>query len=310
MTLSLPAGFPAQSRQSGIFVGFLAATLALLLMQAAPLRAQDKDPVLAKVNGTEIHQSDLTIAEEEAGQLPPMSPEAKQDYLVQFMTDMILVSKVAEAKKLGDGPEFKRKLAFNRNKQLMEAMLTSVGKEALTDAEMHKVYDDAVKQMREEKEVHARHILFRAAAGDDKAGKEAEDKAKAVIERLNKGEDFAKLASELTEDPSGKANGGDLGYFSKEQMVPEFSDTAFGLENGKISGPVKTQFGWHVIKVEDKRVKAQPKFEEVKPQIEQYVVRKAQAEMVNKLRTDAKIEKFYKTEAPAAPAAPAEPAKK
>jgi peptidyl-prolyl cis-trans isomerase C len=306
MTLFPLAGSQAPLRRAGI----LAATLVLLLVSAAPLRAQDKDPLIAKVNGTEIHQSDLTVAEEEAGQLPPMSPDAKQDYLVQFMADMILVSKAAEAKKLGDGPDFKRRLAFTRNKLLMESMLTSVGKEALTDAEMHKVYDDAVKQMGEEKEVHARHILFRAAAGDEKASKEAEDKVKAVIARLNKGEDFGKLAGELTEDPSGKANGGDLGYFSKEQMVPEFSDTAFGLENGKISGSVKTQFGWHVIKVEDKRVKAQPKFEEVKPQIEQYVVRKAQAEMVTKLRTDAKVEKFYKTETPADPAKPAEPAKK
>jgi len=297
---------------AGSWINILAASLALLLVSAAPLRAQDKDPLVAKVNGTEIHQSDLAVAEDEAGQLPPMSPDAKKDYLVQFMTDMILVSKAAETKKLGDSPDFKRKVAFARNKVLMEAMLISVGKEALTDAEMHKVYDDAVKQMGEEKEVHARHILFRVAPGDEKASKEAEDKVKAVIERLNKGEDFAKLAGELTEDPSGKASGGDLGFFSKEQMVPEFADTAFGMENGQISGPVKTQFGWHVIKVEEKRVKPQPKFEEVKPQIEQYVVRKAQAEMVTKLRAEAKIEKFYKVEAPADPAAPAppEPAKK
>jgi peptidyl-prolyl cis-trans isomerase C len=301
MTLS-----PLTGRQAGI----LAATLALLLVSAAPLRAQDKDPLVAKVNGTEIHQSDLAVAEDEAGQLPPMSPEAKQDYLVQFMADMILVSKAAETKKLGDAADFKRKLTFSRNKLLMEALLQSVGKEALTDAEMHKVYDDAVKQMGEEKEVHARHILFRAAAGDEKASKEAEDKVNAVIARLNKGEDFAKLAGELTEDPSGKANGGDLGFFSKEQMVPEFSDTAFGLEPGKISGPVKTQFGWHVIMVEEKRVKPQPKFDDVKPQIEQYVTRKAQAEMVQKLRAEAKIEKFYKVEPPTEPAKAAEPEKK
>jgi peptidyl-prolyl cis-trans isomerase C len=278
--------------------------LALLLVSAAPLYAQDKDPVVATVNGIAIHQSDLTVAEEEAGQIPPMSPEAKQDYLVQISVDLILVSKAADAKKLGDGADFKRKMEFNRKKLLMEGLMQSIGKEALTDAAMHKVFDDAVKQMGEEKEVHARHILFRAVAGDEKAAKEAEDKAKAVIARLNKGEDFAKLASELTEDPSGKANGGDLGYFSKEQMVPEFSDTAFGLENGKISGPVKTQFGWHVIKVEDKRTKPAPKFEEVKPQLERYVVGKAQADLVTKLRADAKIEKFYKVEAPAAPAEP------
>jgi peptidyl-prolyl cis-trans isomerase C len=277
--------------------GILAATLALLTA-GGPVSAQDKDPVVATVNGTAIHQSDLTVAEEEAGQIPPMSPEAKQDYLVQISADLILVSKAAEAKKFGDDADFKRKLEFVRKKLLMEGLMQSVGKEALTDAALHKVYDDAVKQMGDEKEVHARHILFRAAPGDEKAAKEAEDKAKAVIARLNKDEDFAKIASELTEDPSGKANGGDLGYFSKEQMVPEFSDTAFGLENGKISGPVKTQFGWHVIKVEDKRTKPTPKFEEVKPQLERYVVGKAQADLVTKLRADAKIERLDKPAAP------------
>jgi peptidyl-prolyl cis-trans isomerase C len=305
MTIRFIAGFPAQPRRAS----FLAATLALLIASAGPLFAQDaaKDPVVAKVNGTEIHQSDLAVAEEEAGQLPPMAPEAKHDYLVQFMADMVLVSKAAEDKKMGDAPAFKRKLDFARNKLLMEQLLQSVAKEALTDAAMHKAYDDAVKQMGEEQEVHARHILIRAVPGDEKASKEAEDKIKAIIVRLKKGEDFAKVASEATEDPSGKANGGDLGYFAKEQMVPEFSDTAFKLDKGQISEPVKTQFGWHVLKVEDKRVKPVPKFEEVKPQIEQYVTRKAQAELVTSLRANAKIERM---DAPATPAAPTDPAKK
>jgi len=283
--------------------GFLAATLALLLI-AGPAAAQDKDPLVAKVNGTEIHQSDLAVAEEEAGQLPPMSPDAKKDYLVQFMADVILVAKAAEAKKMADSDEFKRHLAFARNKLLMADLLQETGKAALTEEAMHKVYDDAVKQMGEEQEVHARHILIRAAAGDDKASKEAEDKIKAVIARLKKGEDFAKLAAEVTEDPSGKANGGDLGYFTKEQMVPEFSEVAFKLDNGQISDPVKTQFGWHVIKVEDKRVKRAPTFDEVKPQIEQYVMRKAQADLVTSLRASAKIEKMYKVEDEKKPAEP------
>src|SRR5437868_1901304 len=100
MTLSL------QARRAGF------ATLAVLLLaSAAPSFAQDKDPVVAKVNGTEIRQSDINLAEEEAGQLPPMSPEQKQDYLVQFTADMVLVSKAADDKKLGDTPDFKRKLA-------------------------------------------------------------------------------------------------------------------------------------------------------------------------------------------------------
>jgi len=112
---------------------FLAATLALLLAAAGPLAAQDKDPLVAKVNGTEIHQSDLAVAEEEAGQIPPMSPDAKKDYLVQFVADMILVSKAAEAQKMADSDSFKHRIAFARNKLLMEEMLQSVGKAALTD---------------------------------------------------------------------------------------------------------------------------------------------------------------------------------
>ncbi|HXD45108.1 MAG TPA: peptidylprolyl isomerase [Pseudolabrys sp.] len=299
--------FAAGRRTPARLFAALAAGLALTLAAAAPSFADD--PVVAKVNGTEIHQSDLTVAEAEAGQLPPMSPDAKKDYLVQFVADMILVSQAANEKKMGDTPEFKAKLDFARKKLLMETILQQTAKDAMTDAAMHKVYDDAVKTMSDEQEVHARHILIRAAAGDDKASKAAEDKIKAIIARLQKGEDFAKVASETTEDPSGKANGGDLGYFTKEQMVPEFADVAFKLDKGQISEPVHTQFGWHVIKVEDKRKKPAPSFDEVKQQIEQYVTRKAQADLVTKLRAEAKIEKMYTVAPPAAPA-PAEAPKK
>ena len=287
MTAFSIAARPALACRAGLF----AATLAAFF--AAPALAQD-DPLVAKVNGVEIHQSDLAIAEEEAGQIPPMPADAKRDYLVQFMADLITVSQDAESQKVGDTKEFKHKLEFERRKLLMSNLLQSVGKAAVTDAAMHKVYDDAIKGLGQQEEVHARHILIRADAGDEKASKAAEDKIKAIILRLNKGEDFAKVASETTEDPSGKANGGDLGYFTKEQMVPEFADVAFKLDKGQISGPVKTQFGWHVIKVEDKRIKPPPAFDEVKGQIENFVVRKAQADLVTKLRGEAKVEKFYK----------------
>jgi peptidyl-prolyl cis-trans isomerase C len=287
---------PFLARRAGFLAAGLAGILALLLAAGGVLSAQDaKDPVVAKVNGTEIHQSDLAVAEEEAGQIPPMSADAKKDYLVQFMADMIMVSQAAEAKKIGDSADFKRKLEFARKKLLMADLLDSVGKAALTEAEEHKVYDDAVKQIGQEQEVHARHILIRAAAGDEKASAAAKTKIEAIIARLHKGEDFATVAKETTEDPSGKTTGGDLGYFTKDQMVPEFSAVAFKLKKGEISGPVKTQFGWHVIKVEDSRSKPPPKFDEVKAQIENYLMRKTQAELVTKLRAEAKIEKFYKT---------------
>src|SRR6185312_10381991 len=223
MTPFVPAGNPVRSCQAG----FCAALMVLLVISSGPVLAQDKDPLVAKVNGVEIHQSDLAVAEEEAGQIPPMPEDAKRDYLVQFMADLILVSKDAEAKKVGDSAEFKNKMEFERRKILMSTLLQSIGKSALTDEAMHKVYDDAVKGIGAQQEVHARHILIRVTAGDDKASKDAEDKIKAVIVRLNKGEDFAKVAGEVTEDPSGKTSGGDLGYFTKEQMVPEFADVAF-----------------------------------------------------------------------------------
>lgn len=308
MMIASFAGFPLTPRRKAIF----AAGLALLLGSGGAIyaqNAQDKDPLVAKVNGVEIHQSDLVIAEQEAGQIPPMTPEAKHDYLVQISADLILVAKAAEDKKFGDTPDFKRKMEFNRRKTLMEGLMQSVAKDALTDAAMHQVYDEATKQMGNEQEVHARHILVRAQAGDEKASKAAEDKIKATIARLKKGEDFAKVAGEVSEDPSGKSNGGDLGYFTKEQMVAPFSEAAFKLEKGQISEPVKTEFGWHVIKVEDKRFKTPPKFEEVKPQLERYVIGKAQSDLVMNLRKDAKIERFDKPAMPVMPA-PVDPAKK
>jgi peptidyl-prolyl cis-trans isomerase C len=294
MTISLIAGSPAPRRRAGL----LAASLALLMVAAGPLHAQDaaKDPVLAKVNGTDIHQSDLAAAEQEAGRLPPMSEAAKKDYLVQFMADILLVAKAAEDKALAETDAFKKKLAFERKKLLMTDLMESVAKDAVTDEALRKVYEDAIKQMGTKEEVHARHILIRAKAEDEKAGEEAKKKIEAIIAKLKGGEDFEKLAKEVTEDPSGKANGGDLGYFTKEQMVPEFSKVAFELKKGDISEPVKTQFGWHVLKVEDKRMKPPPKFDEVKDQLVSFVQRKAQADMIQKLRADAKIEKFYKVE--------------
>ena len=289
----------------------LAATAAAAIVAASAFAtfAQAPDPLVARVNGVEIHQSDLAMAEEDIGQnLPQGGEEAKRDYLVSYLSDMILLAQAAEERRLQDDPDFKRRAALARNKVLMEALLQNEGKKSLTDQALHAVYDDAIKQMGNEEEVHARHILFRVAnPADEKASKEAEDKVKAVIDRLKKGEDFAKLANELTEDPSGRKDGGDLGYFTKEQMVPEFSTVAFKLDKGSISDPIKTQFGWHVLKVEDKRKRQPPEFDKVKPQLETFVERKAQMELVNKLRADAKIERLDKKAQPPAQPQPQPP---
>jgi peptidyl-prolyl cis-trans isomerase C len=261
----------------------LAATGALAVFAALYLSAaaQDASKVVARVNGVDIKEGDLTIAEEEIGaQMPAMPPEAKRDYLVSYVTDIILVAKAAEGKQVAEGDDFKRRLAYLRNKLLMETLLQSEAKSAVTDSAMQQVYQDASKQVAGEKEVRARHILVAS-----------EDEAKTVVAELNKGTDFAELARQRSKDSSA-AQGGDLDYFTKDQMVPEFAEMAFKLEKGQTSEPVKTQFGWHVIRVEDKRDRQMPPFEKVKDQIETYLVRKSQAELITKLRDGAKIERL------------------
>jgi len=285
----------------------LAGSLALSLLVSPARAAEDANPVLAKVNGAEIRKSDVALAEEELGpSLAQMDPATKDENVLSFLIDMKLVSKAAEDKKVADTDDFKKRLAFTRNRLLMDSLLASEGKAATTPDAMKKVYDEAAKQIGGDQEVHARHILV-----------ETEDEAKAVKAELDKGADFAELAKKKSKDP-GASDGGDLGFFTKEQMVPEFANVAFSMEPGKISDPVKTQFGWHIIKVEEKRNRKPPEFDQVKSQIETYVTRKAQADYVGKLREAAKIERLDKPAADAAKpvdakpadAKPAEPAKK
>jgi peptidyl-prolyl cis-trans isomerase C len=174
----------------------------------------------------------------------------------------------------------------------MEALLTNVAKAATTDEAEHKAYDEAAKAHPPVQEIHARHILV-----------PTEEEAKAALARIKAGEDFAKVATELSKDPAGE--GGDLGWFTKDRMVPEFADAAFKLEPGQVSDPVKSQFGWHIIKVEEKRMQSFPPFEQVKDQATRYVAQKAQGDLIAALHAGAKIERMDEEKKPAADAAPA-----
>ena len=275
--------------------------LAAVLAAPAVVRAQDSDPLVARVNGVDIRQSDLALAEDEVGaSMPQMAPDQKREYLITYLSDVIILAQVADKQKIGDRDDVKHRVDFERNKVLMETLLQDTGKAALTDDAMHKVYDEAVKQMPPEEEVHARHILVPTEA-----------EANEIEAELKKGADFAALAKEKSKDP-GAADGGDLGYFTKDQMVPEFSEAAFKLDKGQVSDPVHTQFGWHIIKVEDKRMKPTPTFDEVHGQLENFVAHKAQAELVENLRKSATIERLDKPAPAPDPSAlnPAAPAKK
>jgi peptidyl-prolyl cis-trans isomerase C len=272
-------------------LALLAATAGVLMLavcgcsknSSSEVSTSPPDTVVARVNGIDIRESDLALAEEDLGAEMANAPtEAKRDHLISYLADIIMVTQVADKNKVADNPDFKRRLAFLRNKLLMGFELQDQTKTALNDEAMHQAYEEAVQSMRGQEEVHARHILV-----------ESEDEAKVVLDQLKAGGDFAALAKEKSKDPGG-SDGGDLGYFTKDQMVPEFAEVAFKMYPGQLSNPVKTQFGWHIIKVEDKRTKQAPEFNRVKDQIETFLTRKAQTEFISKLRKSAKIERLDK----------------
>jgi peptidyl-prolyl cis-trans isomerase C len=246
---------------------------------AGPASADPK--VLAKVDGAPITEDDVADAMADIGPGLPQKLEgqARQKYVLDYLIDLKLAANKAEADKLTDTPEFQRKMAYYRNKLAMEELLGSVAKAATTEEAERKAYDEAAKAEPPQQEIHARHILL-----------PTEDEAKAALARVKAGEDFAKVASELSKDPGGE--GGDLGWFTKDRMVPEFSEAAFKLKEGEISDPVKTQFGWHIIKIEGIRTKTFPPFEQVKDQAARYVSQKAESEAVAQLHSAAKIELF------------------
>ncbi len=262
--------------------------------QALPTPA---DGILARVQGVEIRQADLDAAEEDIGgqTTAQMSPEQKREYLLSFVIDLTLAAKAAEQRNVQSGPDFARKLTYYRNKLLVETLLNAETRARVTEEEMRKIYDEQRARITPEEEVRARHILV-----------ETEEEAKALIAQIRGGGDFEAIAKEKSKDPGGQRNGGDLGFFTKAQMVPEFAEAAFAMQAGQLSEtPVKSQFGWHIIKVEERRQRQIPSFEQVRGQIEDFLTRRVQADLVQRLRSEAQVQRFV--EPPARPQIPGLP---
>jgi peptidyl-prolyl cis-trans isomerase C len=253
-------------------------------LAALPALAQQNPPdkIIAKVDGAPITEADITQALTDLGESIAQIPEAqRRDYAITYLSDLKLGAKAAREGKLADSEDFKRRLAYQADRLLFDDYLAAQAKKSVTEDAMKALYADTIKTLKPEQEVRARHILV-----------ETEDQAKDVVKRLKAGEDFAKLASELSKDPGSGKEGGDLGYFTKDRMVPDFANAAFAMTAGQVSDPVKSQFGFHVIKVEDKRDKPVPKFEEVKDQIEQFMYRKSQQDVIMALRAAGKVERL------------------
>ena len=234
--------------------------------------------VVATVNGAEITDDDVRIATQDLGPTLPqqLKGPARDAYVLDYLVDLKLAAAQAGKQGMADTADFARQMAYYRDKTLMEGLLGGIAKTAATDEAEHKVYDDVSTKQKPETEYHARHILV-----------PTEDEAKAALARVKGGEDFAKVADQVSKDPG--SQGGDLGWFTKDKMVPEFADATAKLTKGQISDPVKSQFGWHVIELEDTRQKSFPPFDQVKDQVARYVIQKSQSDEIMKLREGAKI---------------------
>ena len=272
----------------------LALAFALATMSAASgaeeTPAGAEDPVLAVVNGTEVRRSEVV---ESAKSLPP-EYQAQLDQilpaLVERYVDLKLLGDRAAASGLNDDPEVKETLAKLQEDVVREVFLRRYLKERVTDEALQTRYQEFLKNNPPQPEIHARHILV-----------PTKEEAQKAIADISSGKDFSEVATALSKGGSAQ-NGGDLGYFVKDDMVPEFAEAAFAMQPGEISkAPVQTQFGWHVIKVEDRRDRQPPSFEEVKPTLEGEAQQETVTALLKELREGATIE--IKT--PPAPASPA-----
>jgi peptidyl-prolyl cis-trans isomerase C len=259
--------------------GTVVAGLAIL-MPGQPQAAENE--VVARVDGVEITQKDLDMALGDIQEsVPQMSPAEQRDYLITYLADLELVAAAAEAAGVSDEEDFKRRLDYMRKRNLMETYLAREGEAAATEEAAKALYEKVLKDIPAQERVRARHILV-----------ETEEEAKAIRAEIDAGKDFAEIAKEKSKDPGSGAEGGELGWFTADQMVPEFSDAAFALDVGEISQPVKSDFGWHIIKVEEKRDK--PGYDEVESELYQMLARQKQRDIILSLRASGKVERLDK----------------
>ncbi len=238
-----------------------------------------EDKVVAIVNGHEIKISEVQMATDDIiGQLPDLPPKLRYPFVVEFLVERHLLAQLAVKEGVAETAEYKRRLALYQAKALRDAYFFQKIRPQVTEEEIKAAYDQESAKVAQTERVRARHILLATE-------KEAQD----IEERLKKGEKFAALAKRYSLDGS-KEYGGDLGYFTAPEMVAEFSKAAFALKVGETSAPVKTDFGWHIIKIEDRKLGAAQPYDQVKSAIRNVLLRKKVQETMDELRKTAKVE--------------------
>lgn len=258
LLISAPLTFPATSQ----------------VVQTAP------DFVVAIVDGTEIKESEI---KQFYNTLPPQYRQMQyaeiRSRLVDQLVDQVLVEDQARRENLHKEPAVKQRILSVERNLLNEIFMQRIMLKEVTETAIRKEYQVSIAMQPKREEVRARHILLKTKAD-----------AMTVIKQLEKGVDFSALAKEKSTGPSGR-NGGDLGYFGRAQMVPPFSKAAFSLNKGDFTRtPVKTQFGYHVIKVEDRRISGQAAYEQASAKIKTNLQNKVFEKVMASLRAKAKIE--------------------
>ena len=259
------------------------AALAAFCCLANPAATQAAgDPVVARVDGTDIHLSDVQDAIQS---LPPeyrnMPQQNLYPALIEQLIDRKAVGVMAHKAGLDKDPEVQRQMERAQEEALQSALFHREIGPLITDQAVRARYDRDIAGKPGEPEVHARHILVASEAD-----------AVAIIAQLKKGGDFAAIAKARSSDPAA-AEGGDLGWFKKADMLPEFSEVAFALKPGEVADkPAHTRYGWHVIKVEERRVSSPPSYEQSRDELRSQMIQEGVQKLVASARAAVKVEKF------------------
>ena len=259
-----------------LMVGFLAAPM---IAHAQDGQQDLPQNTVVTVNGMAITYDDISMAENELMGLVGQLPERQRfETLVSFMVERLLAANAARAAGLENSAEVEKQISFLKQKALQDVYVGQLLMERVNETSVTAYYQENIVDGPKQEEVRARHILV-----------DSREEAEAVIAAVKNGGDFIELAKKRSKGPSG-AGGGDLGYFDRDAMVAPFSEAAFKLKKGKISAPVKTQFGWHVIKLEDRRTKPTPALDDVRDQIYQILISEARRGIYEEMRQGADVQ--------------------
>ncbi|MEO1710243.1 MAG: peptidylprolyl isomerase [Pseudomonadota bacterium] len=262
------------------FLSVAAIAAAGVVSLMTPPAVADEAKVIAKVDGQVITEQDLVLAEQEiGGQLRQMPPAQRRRVLVEFLIENQLVAKAAGTSDLQSSSDFKARMDYWKRRSLRDSYFEANIEASVDDATVKAFYDKEVASRSTGEEIRASHILVKS-----------EDKAKELFEAIAHDGDFAELAKKHSIDPGSGANGGDLGFFGKGRMVPAFEKAAFALKDGEVSEPVKSRFGWHIIKLTERRQTKAPPLAQLKDRIRMVLIRRRATKIVDDFRKKAKIE--------------------